>query len=83
MHKQNPLFITKGNNSTELTQFFSITNVYLVGTNVFAKCDEIPSLSVQDIEKTKRRRQTNGWTDNMKTVYPPPQTQFAGGIMSA
>ena len=45
----------------------------------FAKCDEIPSLSVQDIEKTKRRRQTNGWTDHMKTVCPCPTNKVCGG----
>ena len=47
--------------------------------NVFAKY-EIPSLPFQD-EKPKRRRWTDGRTDNVKTVYtpPPPQTQFAGG----
>ena len=46
---------------------------------MFAKCDENPSLSVQDKEKTKRRRQTNGWTDNMKTVYPSPTNTVCGG----
>ena len=31
--------------------------------NVFAKFYEIPSLPPQDIEKPKRRRRTNGFTD--------------------
>ena len=52
IHKQNALRITKGNKLT-LTEFapspyFSITNVHLVDNNKFAKCDEIPSLSVQN-----------------------------------
>ena len=58
---------------------FSIINVHLVDINVFAKFYEIPPLLFQDIEKPKRRGQTNGQMDNMKTVYPP-QTQFAVGI---
>ena len=65
---------------TELA--FSITNVHLVVINVFAKFYEIPSLLFQDIEKPKRCGRTNGWMDNVKTVYPHPpptqQTQFAG-----
>ena len=41
----------------------------MVDISVFAKFDQIPSLPVQDIEKS--RGWTYGWTDNMKTVYPP------------
>ena len=69
---------------TELvpSPYFSIINVHLVDINVFAKFDEIPSLPLQDIEKPKRRGrmegQTNGWTDNVETVYPP-QTVCEGG----
>ena len=76
---------------------------------MFAKFDENPAETLQDIKKTKRygrtdartqtclqslmkiqqrlfkilRKQnvTNGCTDNVKTVYPP-QTKFAGGIIS-
>ena len=51
--------------------------------NTFAKFDEIPAMTLQDIKGTKRygwmHRHTDGWTDNVKTVYPP-QTKFAGGI---
>ena len=43
--------------------------------NMFAKFDENPAMTLQDIKETK----LYGWTDNMKTVYPP-QTKFAGGI---
>ena len=57
-----------------------------------AKFDENPAMTLQDIKKTKRYGQTDGWTDgrthgrthartdNVKTVYPP-QTKFAGGII--
>ena len=58
---------------------------------MFARFDENPAMTLQDIKETKRYRRTDGWmhaqthththahTDNVKTVYPP-QTRFAGGI---
>ena len=53
--------------------------------NMFARFDENPAMTLQDIKKTKRYGrtdgQTDGRTDNVKTVYPP-QTKFAGGITS-
>ena len=57
---------------------------------VFAKFDEIPSMSLQDIKGTKRYGHNffrsdgrmDGRTDNLKkTVYPPTNT-VCGGIMS-
>ena len=49
---------------------------------MFAKFDENPAMTVQDIKKTKRYGRTHARTDNVKTVYPPPQTKFAGGIVN-
>ena len=49
--------------------------------NMFAKFDENPAMTLQDIKETKRYGRTHGRTDNLKTVYPP-QTKFAGGIMN-
>ena len=54
---------------------------------MFARFDENPEMTLQDIKKTKRYGRTHGRThtrrdartDNVKTVYPP-QTKFAGGI---
>ena len=34
--------------------------------NMFARFNENPAMTLQDIKETKRY----GWTDNMKTVYP-------------
>ena len=54
--------------------------------NMFARFDENPAMTLQDIKETKRYRQTHArththaHTDNVKTVYPP-QTKFAGGII--
>ena len=54
--------------------------------NVFAKFDEIPSITLQDIKETKRYGhtfvrsfvRTDGRTDNVKTVYPPTNTVCGG-----
>ena len=55
---------------------------------MFARFDENPAITLQDIKKKKRYGRTDGQTDgrthartdNVKTVYPP-QTKFAGGII--
>ena len=47
--------------------------------NMFARFDENPAMTLQDIKETKRYGWTDARTDNVKTVYPP-QTKFAGGI---
>ena len=48
--------------------------------NVFAKFHEIPSMTLQDIKETKRHGhtfvRTFGWTDYVKTVYPPTNTVY-------
>ena len=44
--------------------------------NMFARFDENPAMTLQDIKETKRYGRTDGRTD-VKTVYPP-QTKFAG-----
>ena len=50
--------------------------------NVFAKFDEIPSKTLQDIKETKRHGHTFvrsfGRTDNVKTVYPPTNIVCGG-----
>ena len=46
--------------------------------NLFARFDENPEMTLQDIKETKHYGRTHARTDNVKTVYPP-QTKFAGG----
>ena len=54
---------------------------------MFARFNENPAMTLQDIKETKRYGRTDGQTDgrmdartdNVKTVYPL-QTKFAGGI---
>ena len=48
--------------------------------NMFARFDENPAMTLQDIKETKCYGRTHGRTDKVKTVYPP-QTKFAGGII--
>ena len=53
--------------------------------NMFARFNENPAMTLQDIKETKRYGRTDGRThgrtdartDNVKTVYPL-QTKFAG-----
>ena len=47
--------------------------------NMFARFEENPAMTLQDIKKTKRYGHTHGWPDNVKTVYLL-QTKFVGGI---
>ena len=47
--------------------------------NKFARFDENPAMTLQDIKETKCYGRTHARTDNVKTVYPT-QTKFAGGI---
>ena len=42
---------------------------------MFAKFDEIPAMTLQDIKETKRY----GRTHNVKTVYPPQSWGGGGG----
>ena len=46
--------------------------------NMFARFDENPAITLQDIKETKLYGRTHRRKDNVKTVYPP-QTKFAGG----
>ena len=52
--------------------------------NMFARFNENPAMTLQDIKETKHYgrtdARTDGRTDNVKTVYPL-QTKFAGGII--
>ena len=74
--------------------YFFVLSICLAYMNMFARFDENPAMTLQDIKETKRYGRTDGRThgrthahtdprththDNVKTVYPP-QTKFAGGI---
>ena len=67
--------------------YFFVYSICLAYMNMFARFDENPAMTLQDIKETKRYGRTDAHTDarthartdNVKTVYPP-QTKFAGGI---
>ena len=72
-----PFRITKGNNSNIIGPrplLFSIKSISLVDMNIFARFDDIPAITLQDIKETKRYGQTDTRTDNVKIVPPPPHT---------
>ena len=48
--------------------------------NMFARFNENPAMTLQDIKETRRYGRTDARMDNVKTVYPL-QTKFAGGII--
>ena len=49
--------------------------------NMFARFDENPAMTLQDIKETKRYGRTHARTDGRTwKQYTPPQTKFAGGI---
>ena len=62
MYIQKPLRITKGNNSHRngpLSLFF-ITIICPVDINVYARFDEIPTITLKDIKNIKCYGQTDG-----------------------
>ena len=61
---------------------FFVQSICLAYMNMFARFDENPAMTLQDIKKNvtdgRTHAHTDTRTDNVKTVYPP-QTKFAGG----
>ena len=47
--------------------FFFVQSICLAYMNMFARFDENPSMTLQDIKKTKRYGQTHGRTDGRTT----------------
>ena len=80
MYIHKPLRITKGNNSHRNGPSLLLVVIIIcpVDMIVYARFDEIPSIILQDIKKTKRYGRTDGRTDNVKTVYLPTNTVCGG-----
>ena len=68
MYIHKPLRITKGNNSHRNgpSSLLFILIICPVDMNVYARFDEIPSITLEDIKKTKRYRRTDGRTDGQR-----------------
>ena len=77
MYIHKPLRITKGNNSHRNgpSSLLFIIIICPVDMNVYARFDEIPSITLKDINKTKHYAQT----DSVKTVYPLRKSLRARG----
>ena len=75
IHK--PLRITKGNNSHRNgpSSCLFIIIIYPVDMNVYARFDEIPSITLKDIKKTKRYGRMDGRMDG-RTVDGWPTDTF-------
>ena len=61
--------------------YYFIISICLVDMKVFARFDEIPSMTLQDIKKKKKKLVTDGWSDNVKIEYAPTNTvcRWGGG----
>ena len=59
--------------------YFVVQSICLVYMNMFARFDENPTMTLQDIKETKRYGRTDARTDNVKTVYPTTN-EVCGGI---
>ena len=68
MYIHKPLRITKGNNSHRNgpSSLLFIIVICSVDMNVYAGFDEIPSITLKDIKKTKRYGQTDGCMDGQR-----------------
>ena len=68
--------------NTYLCRTFLLGIVFALYSECFAKFDDIPSVTLQDIKETKRYRHTFVCffvrSDNMKTVYSPTNTVYGG-----
>ena len=79
IHK--PLRITKGNNSHRNgpSSLLFIIIICPVDMNVYPRFDEIPSITLKDIKKTKCYRCTDGRTDRRENSIPAHKHSLGGG----
>ena len=54
--------------------YLSVKGICLAYMNTFARFDENPAMTLQDI---KEKNVTDGRPDNVKTVYPPQTNKFS------
>ena len=59
---------------------FFIKNICIADMNMFARFDEIPTMTLQDIEETKRYGWTNERTNGQCENSIPPTNTVCGGI---
>ena len=78
-----PFRTTKGNNSNIVLApgpYFYVKSICFVYTNMFAKFDEIPAMTLQNIKETKRYRRTHGQRENITPSINKVCGEGGGGI---
>ena len=82
MHIHNPLRITKGNNSHRNgpSSLLFIIIICHVDINVYARFDEILSITLKDIKKTKRYGRTEGRMDGQRENSIPAHKHSLRGV---
>ena len=77
MHTHKPLRITKGNNSHRNgpSSLLFIIIICPIDMNVYARFDEITSITLEDIKKTKRYGRTDARTDGRTDVRMDEQRE--------
>ena len=82
MYIHKPLRITKGNNSHRNgpSSLLFIIIICPVDMNVYARFDEIPSITLKDIKKTKRYGRTDGRTDGQRENSIPAHKHSLRGV---
>ena len=72
---QKPLRITKGNKSNSIGPYpliFFIISICLEDRNVFAKFDEIPSMTLFDIKETVYTKAIKNYKKEITPIVSPP-----------
>ena len=82
MYIHKPLRITKGNNSHRNgpSSFLFIIIICPVDMNVYARFDEIPSITLKDIKKTKRYVRTDRRMDGQRENSIPAHKHSLRGV---
>ena len=64
-----PFWVHHGVSSTVIelatSPYFFVLGICLAYMNMFARFDENPAMTLQDIKETKRYRRTHTWTDGL------------------
>ena len=59
--------------------YFFVLSICLAYMNMFARFDENPAMTLQDIKETKRYRRTDARTDTQRENSIPTTNQVCGG----
>ena len=60
--------------------YFFVLSFCLAYINMFARFDENPAMTLQDIKETKRYGRTHAHTDRRENSIPPHKQSLRGGV---